>query len=265
MTKSPKDKIAEVDLSLIDEPKGIARMEISAEAISELAQSISEIGLLQPILLRKDGERYEVIAGHRRFLAHKELGLKTIKSIIRVMTDQEAAFSRATENLARVDLTPLEEAAIYLDLRDNHSMTFVEIGAKVGKTPGLVKRRTDLLKMPPQLQKAVHEKRISLGVAEELWPITDVTVLDYYLSFALDGGCTVAVARSWCKDWRDTVRRKSSEVEGSGGLVSPYEPRPTFMTCDVCQGPVELGKDKIIRACPECNQLILQAIKGVRT
>ena len=263
MTKSPKDKIAEVGLSLIDEPKAIVRMEISAEAISELAQSISEIGLLQPILLRKDGERYEVIAGHRRFLAHKELGLKTIKSIIRVMTDQEAAVSRATENLARVDLTPMEEAAIYKDLYESHNVSLEQIGARVGKSPALVKRRMDLLKMPPQLQKALHSKQISIGVAEELWPITDTTILDYYLSFALNGGCTVAVARSWCKDWRDTVRRQSSDIVEGGGFVSPYEPRPTFMTCDVCQGPVELGKDKIMRTCPECYQLILQAIKGV--
>jgi len=258
-----KDKIAEVGLSLIDEPKAIVRMEISSEAISELAQSISEIGLLQPILLRKDGERYEVIAGHRRFLAHKELGLKTIKSIIRVMTDQEAAVSRATENLARVDLTPIEEAAIFLNLRDNHGMTSEQIGVKVGKSATLVKRRMDLLKMPPQLQEAVHKKQISISVAEELWPITDITVLDYYLSFALDGGCTKDVARSWCKDWRDTVRRQGDAGVGGGELVSPYEPRPTFMTCDLCIGPVELGKDVIVRMCPDCHKQLLNALKGV--
>jgi len=256
MTKSPKDKIAEVDLSLIDEPKGIARMEISAEAISELAQSISEIGLLQPILLRKDGERYEVIAGHRRFLAHKELGLKTIKSIIRVMTDQEAAVSRATENLSRVDLTPMEEAAIFKDLLESHAMSLEQIGAKVGKSPGLVKRRMDLLKMPPQLQKAVHEKKIAISVAEELWPITDIAVLDYYLSFALDGGCTKDVARSWCKDWRDSERRQASAGVEGGGIVGPFEPRPVYVACDLCTGPMEIGTETVLRVCPVCHTTI---------
>jgi len=263
MTKVMKDKIAEVALSLIDEPKVVDRMEISTEAVEELAQSISEIGLLQPILLRKDGEHYEIIAGHRRFLAHLKLGLKTIKSVVREMTDEEAAIARATENLSRVDLTPIEEATVYSNLINVHSLTRDQIGKKFGKSPGLIKRRMDLLKMPPQLQKAVHEKRIAISVAEELWPITDVAVLDYYLSFALDGGCTQAVARQWCKDWRDTERRKASGTVKGGELVSPYEPRPTFIPCDLCIGPVELGKDVIVRMCPDCHQQLLNALKGV--
>ena len=258
MTKSSKDKIAEVDLALIDEPKVVARMEISAEAISELAQSISEIGLLQPILLRADGERYEIIAGHRRFLAHKKLELRKIKSIIRVMSDQEAAVSRATENLARVDLTPMEEAAIFRDLYDSHKVSLEQIGARVGKSPGIVKRRMDLLKMPPQLQQALHKKQISIAVAEELWPITDITTLDYFLSFALDGGCTSSVARSWCKEWRDTERRKAAGDVVGGGVVGPFEPRPVYVPCDLCVGPMEIGVETVLRVCPDCYKTIKQ-------
>ena len=263
MTKPTKDKIAEVNLSLIDEPKVIDRMEISSEAITELAMSISEIGLLQPILLRKDGDRYEVIAGHRRFLAHKLLGLKVIKAVIRVMDDQEAALARATENLGRVDLTPVEEASVYFNLVNIHGLTCEQVGKKFGKSGGLIKRRMDLLKMPPQLQKALQYKKISIGVAEELWPITDTATLDYYLSFALDGGCTVAVARQWCKDWRDSVRRQTNDVVGGGEVVSPFEPRPCYLPCDLCHGPVELGKDVMLRICPECHNNMLNAIKGV--
>ena len=258
MTLTKKDKIAEVDLFLIDEPKVVDRMEISPEAVSELAESISEIGLLQPILLRKDGERYEVIAGHRRFLAHLKLGLKSIKSIIRVMTDQEAAVSRATENLARVDLTPVEEATVYSNLINIHGLTCEQIGQKFGKSPGLVRRRMDLLKMPPQLRAAVHKKQIAISVAEELWPITDVAVLDYYLSFALDGGCTQAVARQWCKDWRDTERRKESGAVDSGQVFGPFEPRPVYVACDLCTGPMEIGQETVLRVCPVCHTTIKQ-------
>ena len=224
--------------------------------------SISEIGLLQPILLRPDGDRYEVIAGHRRFLAHKLLGKKTIKSVVREMTDEEAALARATENLSRVDLTPIEEATVYFNLINTHGMTADQVGKKFGKSPGLIKRRMDLLKMPPQLQKAVHEKKIAISVAEELWPITDVSVLDYYLSFALDGGCTKDVARQWCKDWRDTVRRQGTAGAEGGEVVGPFEPRPCYLPCDLCHGPVELGTDKMLRICPECHNNMLNAMKG---
>jgi len=262
MTKLTQDKIANIDLLFIDEPRVVDRMEISNDAITELAISISEIGLLQPILLREDGDRYEIIAGHRRFLAHKLLGLRHIKAIIKVMTDQEAALARATENLGRVDLTPMEQAKVFYNLVYTHNLTCDEIGRKFGKSPGLIKRRMDLLKMPPQLQKAVHEKKISIGVSEELWPITDLAILDYYLSFALDGGCTVLVARQWCKDWRDTVRRQANDDVGGGEVLSPFEPRPCYLPCDLCHGPVELGTDKVLRVCPECNQRLISVMKG---
>lgn len=263
MVAKKSDKTLEIDLSLIDEPNGILRMDIDPEYIAELAQSIKEIGLLQSILLAIQGERYEIVAGHCRYLAHIKAGLPRIRATVRQMTRQEIVIARATENLDRRDLTPVEEASTYKDLIDNSGLTLEEVGKKMGKSPGLVKRRMDILRMCPQLQKALHAKRISIGVAEELWPISDLTQLDYYLSFAIDGGCTVAVARQWRKDWQDSVRRKSSDVAGGGDLLPPNAPRPNFIPCDVCVGPVELGKDVIMRVCPDCHQKIINAIKGV--
>jgi len=256
MTKTTTDKITAVDLSKIDEPRTIDRMEIDQKSVAELAESISEVGLLQPILLRIDGDRYEVIAGHRRYLAHRQLELKTINAIVRKMSDQDAAILRATENLARVDLTPIEEAAIFRNLLENLGMRIDQIAAKVGKSPGLVKRRMDLLKMPPQLRDAVHKKLISISVAEEFWPITDLSVLDYYLSFALEGGCTQAVARTWCKDWKDSERRKASGAVEGGQTFAPSEPRPVYVSCDLCAGPMEIGQEVVLRVCNNCFKII---------
>jgi len=264
VTKKKAASQKEVDLTLIDEPVGMLRLEIDHDYIEELAQSIKEIGLLQPILLAKAGSRFEIVAGHCRFLAHQKAGLLRIKAIIREMTRGEIVIARATENINRKDLTPIEEAATYKDLITNHEMSVQDVAKKMGKSPGIVKRRIDLLRMPATLQKAVHDKKISISVAEELWPITDEAQLDYYLSFALDGGCTQAVARTWCQDWRDTKRRSDSGTVQGGEIMSPYEPRPTFLPCDLCEGPVELGKDRMLRACPECFQSIVKAIKGVK-
>lgn len=263
MGKPSKEIEKTVDCSLIDEPDGMLRMDIDQDYIDELALSIKEIGLLQRILLARSGDRFEIVAGHCRFLAHRKAGIPRIKAIIRTMTRREIVIARATENIARKDLTPIEEAATYNDMLTNHEMSLEEIGKKMGKSPGIVKRRIDMLRMPPQLQESLHKKRISIAVAEELWPISDMTQLDYYLSFALDGGCTKNVARQWCKDWKDSQRRQSTANVGGGEPAAPYEPRPTFMTCDMCQGPVELGKDRVFRTCPECSQLIINATKGV--
>lgn len=265
MTKHLKAKIVEVDLSLIDEPTGIVRLDIDPEYISELAESISEEGLLQNILLAIKADRFEIVFGHCRFLACKKLGLSKIRAEIKEMTEDQIAIKRATENINRKNLSPLEEAATYFDLMETHHLSLEATAKRMGKKPGTVKRRMDILRMPPQLQQAVHKKQISITVAEELWPISDLTQLDYYLSFALEGGCTKSVARQWCKDWRDSQRRQPLAGGEGGQPPAVNEPRPTFITCDLCVGPVELGKNKMLQACPECYELIMEALKGVKT
>lgn len=256
MQKVSKVKSCEVALDLIDEPRAVARMEIEPEPVKELALSISELGLLQPIVIREVAGRYEIIAGHRRYLAHKLLGLKNIMAGIVKMSDKDAVIARATENLRRVDLTPMEEAAIYSDLVNVHKMTFEQIGKKMGKTAGTIKRRLDLVKMPPVLQNAVHQGLISMTVAEELWPIADPTSLEYYLTFAVENGCTKEVARQWCKDWKDSNRRSEESGELAGGHQSPQEPRPYYVACDICNGPAEMSTMVRMSICTVCYKTI---------
>lgn len=259
MTKKMiEESTREIDLTLIDEPDGMSRFEIDYDYIDELAQSIKEVGLLQAILLAIKGKRFEIVAGHCRFLAHRKAGLPTIRAHVKKMTRQEIVIARATENLTRKNLSPLEEAQTYHDLINTESMSLADVAKKVGKSPGLVRRRMDILKMPPSLRDAVHKKRISISVAEELWPITDTPTLEYYLSFALDGGCTSIVARSWCKDWQDSKRRAKSDIGEGGQDFAPTEPRPVYVACDLCTGPMEIGKEIVMRVCHDCFKTIKQ-------
>lgn len=258
MAKPSSQKIRDLSLDLIDEPRGIIRLDIDTEDLDDLAKSISEIGLLQPILVAIDGDRYELVFGHRRYLASKQLGLSNIKAIIRTMTKEEIGIARATENISRADLTPLEEAATYKNLLEEYGMPLEQVARKMGKSAGTIKRRMDILKMPPQLQKAVHKKSISISVAEQLWSISDQVALDYYLTFALDGGCTKEVAKSWAQDWRK--KKRQQETPGFEGVqdVAPSEPRPVYVACDLCTGAMELGHETVLRLCPDCMKIIKQ-------
>lgn len=245
-----------IALGLIDEPSHVDRLSIDPDKVSELAKSINEIGLLQAIVVRAVGDRFEIIAGHRRFLAHKFLGRTEILANVLLLDDAQAAIARATENLAREDLTPVEEATIYKNLIDREGLALDDVAKRMGRSAGTIKRRMDLIKMPPLLQEAVHKKLISVTVAEELWPISDLADLEYYLSFAVENGCTKETARGWCKDWRDAKRRLSTAgVEGMG-VSSPFEPRPYYVPCDMCNGPFEMGDETVYRVCRECNTLI---------
>lgn len=262
MLKHSKQTVKDVSLDLIDEPQGILRFDIDPDDLDELAQSISEIGLLQPIMLAKSGERFEVVFGHRRFLAHQKLGLSAVRAIVREMTQEQIGVARATENISRADLTPLEEAATYKNLIDHYGMSLEKVAKKMSKTPGTIKRRMDILRMPPALQKAVHKKQISMTVAESLWPISDQASLDYYLMFAIENGCTKEVARSWAKDWKDAQRRSNTPgSEGARVDFSPSEPRPSYVPCDICNEPVDLNTTKFFRTCPGCFRAIKKGLE----
>jgi len=251
----------DIPLAQIKEPDLRIRLEISQEAITELADNIRSQGLLQPILLRQVDNGYEIVAGHRRFLAFRHLGRPSIPAKIVKMDDTEVALARASENISRTDLSPLEEGAIYIDLHERLGLSYDQIAQKMGKRPGVVKRRMDLIKMPPNLQKAIHEKKISVSAAEELWSISDPAVLDYYLQFAIDHGATQMVCRQWVKDWKDSKRRAKEGAEKGVSPSSPAEPRPVYIACDICTGPFELGKEVTIRACPDCAKRIQEALK----
>lgn len=226
MAVKEKSQVKMVEMGLIDEPDGIIRLRIDPEKIDELAESIKAIGQLQPILIRPKDKRYEIVYGHRRFLATQRLGKARILSTVRELDNQTTALMRATENIAREDISPIEEAAIYQDLSETAGLSIDKIASRMGKSASLIKRRMDLLRMPPCLQKAVHNKEIGYSAAEELWSLGDLTDIEYYLGFAVDHGATVEVIRGWVKEKKDERRRSKVDIDGGRGFSSPMEVRP---------------------------------------
>jgi len=262
MVKASKTKGGMIPLEGIDEPAGVIRLEISDGGITELANSIKSMGQLQAILLRPVGDRLEIVFGHRRFLAIKKLGHKKIRAEVKELTDVEVALMRATENIVALRLSPIEEGAVYRDLLDIHKLTLDEVGARMGKSIGVVKRRMDLLRMPACLQKAIHSKQIKYGVAEELWALGELGKIEYFLAFAVEHGATVLVVRQWVQDEKKKLRSRDVDVEGGDSLANPMERRPVYVACDVCLQSMELGTETVVRACEACTKAIQKAVMG---
>ena len=250
------DIFKQLKLSDIDPPPEQIRLAIDPEYIEELAISMREQGLLQPIVVRPMNEKYEIIAGHRRYLAASLLRWDSISCSLKACSDGEAAVLKATENITRVDLTPIEEAAAYKDLLDSHTMTLEQISRKTGKSAGVIKRRLDLLKMPVCLQKAVHSKQIGYSVAEELWHIGDLTQIEYYLQFAIDHGATKDVVRDWAREYKASLTTNPDAGEEGRQPLSPAQHKPIYITCDLCSNAVELGKQTVIQSCPDCTKVV---------
>jgi ParB family chromosome partitioning protein len=243
-------------ITLIDRPEIPDRMTINPDEIKELADSIAAVGLKQPILLRPKGARYEIVAGDRRYQACLSLGLMEVKAFVEEMSDEDTSILRATENLQRKDLTVIEEARIYERLHDKHGMTWEQIGKRTGKTPGLVKRRVDLLRMPELLISALHQKLIGYAAAEELFRLPDLGRIEYYLSFAIDHGATKEVIRGWVDEELAATRQRQAAGGGGGGSYTPPDSIPVYISCDICRGPTDVMKMVSLRICPECAETI---------
>lgn len=261
-TKKSTGKYLEIDISKIDPPAEVDRITIGQDKINELADSIKAVGLLQPISLAKKKDRYEIVFGHRRFLACKQIGIDRILANVLDYTPEQIAIIRATENLQREDLTPLEEAKIYCRLVVELGMTLDKAGQMTGKSAGVVKRRIDLLRMPEKAQQALHERKISIAVAEELWRCPDEGHRDYLTEMAIEHGVTRIVAKAWVDDYLKGLRTKQHDVEGGGGVPSVFETNPVFISCDTCRGPEEISKVKGLRVCASCFKIIMDNLRA---
>ena len=166
--------VAEIDINLIETNPFQPRTEFDETALRELAQSIKEQGVIQPVTVRKLGyNRYQLISGERRLRASKMAGLKTIPVFIRVANDEQMLELALIENIHRENLNAIEVAISYQRLIDECNMTQEEVSEKVGKSRSAVANFLRLLKLPAEVQIAIRDGHISMGHARALININD--------------------------------------------------------------------------------------------
>jgi ParB family transcriptional regulator, chromosome partitioning protein len=145
------------------------RSHFDEDGLASLTASVREIGVLQPILVRRtDEDEYELIAGERRWRAARRAGMATIPAIIRTASDSESLEQALIENLNREELNPLEEAAGYQQLIEDFDLTHDQLSARVGKSRVAITNALRLFQLPPSVQRLVAEGRLSAGHARAL-------------------------------------------------------------------------------------------------
>ena len=149
------------------------REKFDSEALKELSTSIKEHGVIQPIIVRKIGEKYEIIAGERRYKASALAGLTKIPAIIRNLDDKEASKVALLENLQRKDLTAIEEARTYQKILELDSMTQEELGRTMGKSQAAIANKLRLLALTDEVQEALLNDQISERHARSLLNVTN--------------------------------------------------------------------------------------------
>ena len=208
-------KVISVAISKISPDPGQPRKTFNDESLEELALSIKEHGIIQPLIVKKDGNNYLIIAGERRYRAAEKIGLKELPVIVRDFNEQKAREISLIENLQREDLNAIEEAQAIKELMEAYDLTQEEIAKKLGKARPSIANAVRLLNLPESLQDAVKTGVLSAGHARALLAIPDKKTQLELATKAIDEG------------W--SVRQIEKEVK----YILKPETRPTKLTAQV--------------------------------
>ena len=158
-----QEKLLELDLDLIDPNSEQPRTRFSEENLEELTQSIKANGIVQPIVVRRKGDRYQIVAGERRWRASQKASLKKIPAIVKNVSDEKLLELALIENIQRQELNAIEEAKAYRNLVETIGLTQEMIAERVGKNRTVITTALRLLKLPDDIQRLLEEEKISAG------------------------------------------------------------------------------------------------------
>ncbi len=168
-----ENRITTIALDLIESNPFQPRENFDEKGIEELAESIKEKGVIQPIIVREYGDKYQIVAGERRFLAAKRAGLGSIPAIIKDITDEESAEIALIENVQRKDLNPIEEALAYKRLIENFHYTQEELAKRIGKDRATIANSLRLLNLPQEIIEKIKKGLITAGHARAILSLKD--------------------------------------------------------------------------------------------
>ena len=203
-----------VKTSLIVPNVNQPRKTFDDEALTELTQSIREYGVLTPLIVKKTGETYEIIAGERRWRAAQAAGVKELPVVIRDYDDQQAAEIAIIENLQRENLNPIEEAMAYQQLIDDYELSQEEVALKVSKNRTTITNALRLLKLSPEVRKLVLEGMLSGGQARTLLAIDDAA---QQLALAQETVASKLSVRELEKRVKSLGRKKTTKSRSGAG------------------------------------------------
>ena len=229
------------------------RSHFDEESMGSLAASIREVGLLQPVLVRElEGEEdsYELIAGERRWRAARRAGLQTIPVLVQVADDVASLEQALVENLHRVDLNALEEAAAYQQLIDEFGLTHEQVATRMGKGRATVTNTLRLLQLPAGAQRALAERTISAGHARALLGTPDRALQEKMVEQIVDQGLTVRAVE-------ELVRQGGSELRVVPDAPETVEPAPSTDGMTSSATPSG-GRRPAVRKLPEPGVLELE-------
>lgn len=225
-TAEPENKtegrtVTDIDIYSIDTNKDQPRKDFDSDKLKELSESVKMHGVIQPLIVVKNGERYTIVAGERRFRAAKLAGLKTVPVIVEAYDDQKLKEVSLIENIQREDLNPIEEAAAIKFLMQQHDLTQEEVSERLGRSRPAIANSLRLLQLPKSVIEAVSKGEISSGHGRAIAGVSDKKLQEQLKDECLRLGYSVRALESRIRNLSEEKKKtkkikpvQSTEIKG---------------------------------------------------
>ncbi len=216
--------INEIRIDCITPNPDQPRRSFDEEALEELAASIRELGVIQPLSLRKvKDDEYQIIAGERRWRAAKMAGLATVPAYVRTVSDVEITEMALIENIQREDLNAIEVALAFKKLIDQYNLTQERLSERVGKKRATIANHLRLLKLPAEIQLGLRDKKLDMGHARALLTIEDAKQQLKLYNMIIEEGASVRRVEEMAKEIKSALERGEKPVVGKKKTASPSQ------------------------------------------
>jgi ParB family chromosome partitioning protein len=256
-----KEEIRMIPISKIIEPYNPVRLSVEQERLEELAASIKAIGILEPLIVRWDGDYYEIIAGHMRFLAAQIAGLEEVPCRVIECSNEELEQIRLSENIQRIEVDPIEEGEYFKYLNVRYGWSIGQIAELIKKSRQYVSERMAASQWEQELKDAVRLGRISFTAAKVIADEEDDDIRHQVLQWALMENATAAQIAAW----RTTLNVEKNAARAAGQpYVPPTEipdPDQIPLLCDICNQFKPAGRTRFMRICEDCLDELEETFK----
>ena len=247
-----------ISLDLIDDPAKPIRTDLSPETLQELIASIRQFGIIEPLVVKRVGQRFEVIAGHRRLVAAGHADLIQVPCYIFDVPPEEGEFIKIHENLYREEINPSDQAEHFSYLIQQYKLSPAKIAKLIGKSETFVSERLQILSYPEELREALDLGKVKYSVAREFYRLKDIDKLIEYLGYAIKSGIVPSLARQWVDDFNAQQQPPpETTITENGEIENPvYIEQQT--TCVYCTETLKLSEADIVYIHPLCLTKVLQ-------
>jgi len=249
-----------IPLELIDDPARPMRSDLTPDSVTELVLSIKQMGIIEPLIVKPQADRFEVIAGHRRLLASQIAKLDQIPCIIKNIGREEGEIMKIHENMFRDDISPFDEAKHFDYLIQQLKLSPAKVSQLIGRSPQYVSDRLAIFNYPPELRQALVDKKISFSSARVFARHPDPEKIRVFTRYAVSNGITPTLAEKWVKEDIAATKPRQETVASEGPTFPDREPETPYYHCYLCGEGVEVQEVVPVYLHTKCDNQFRQAL-----